>query len=83
MRYLKRYAKARVWLTDHPKAHVCIQYSPLAVFLLVGRLVEKDVIWDETAHVLFFGLAAAWFVLWVTHRVLLRLDMKRMENPEQ
>ena len=82
MTYLRPYARARVWLSDHPKVHAAIQYSPLGVLLLFGLLIETDVIWDDTAYSWIWSLAAAWLSLWTIHRVLLRLSMNGMRNPE-
>ena len=83
MNYLKKYLKVHFWLSDHPKVYKAIQHAPFAILALFGYLIDKNLIWDETAYTWIWILAAAWFVLWVTHRVLLRQSMKKRWNPEQ
>ena len=82
MKYLNLYIKTRVWLSDHRIAHAFLQFSPLGVLLFLHWLGDKGVICEETASGWTVGLAAAWFVLWITHLVLLKISTVRSGHPE-
>ena len=78
LKYFSRYAKINAWLSDHRLVRATVYYSPVIVFVVIGYLNDRGVIVEEATILFICMLLALWLLLWVIHRILLKIEMIRM-----